>query len=76
MKCRLYTSAVRVIKGLRYVIQRAKHSTEGHRSIIVLPLVGKSSAYFNSVVKEAVDNNIVVVTPAGKATRVKLIICY
>lgn len=48
------------------MVQKAKNNTEGRRSIIVLPLVGRNSDSFNSLVKEVVDNNIVVVTPAGK----------
>lgn len=55
-----------VIRALNYVVQKAKNNTEGRRAVILLPLVGRNSPSFNSVVKQAVDSNIVVITPAGK----------
>ena len=66
MECKLYTSAAVVIKALDYVVQKA-NSTQDRRSIIILPLVGRNSPQFNSLVNQAVEKNIVVVTPAGKA---------
>ena len=66
LECKLYTSAAVVIKALDYVVQKA-NSTQDRRSIIILPLVGRNSPQFNSLVNQAVEKNIVVVTPAGKA---------
>ena len=39
---------------------------EGHRSVLTIPLVGGKSDDLIAVVEEAVKENIVVVTTAGK----------
>ena len=66
MDCSLHTYAKLATEALDHVIQRTKNDTENRRSIIVLPMVGRNSPDFNSIVKRVVDNNIVVVTAAGK----------
>ena len=46
------------------MIQRARRS--GRRSVISMSLIGPRSAAVNVAIREAVANNIVVVTAAGK----------
>ena len=51
-------------KAVQHVIEAVKRT--GRRSVLSIPLVGVRSHYFNSIVEDAVKENIVVVTSAGK----------
>ena len=53
-----------MVRAVQHVIKRVK--TTGCRSVIAVPLVGRRSDILNDVVEEAVKENIVVVTAAGK----------
>ena len=50
--------------AIRYVIKEVKMT--GRRSVLVIPLVTGKSHNLNTAVEDAVKENIVVVTPAGK----------
>ena len=52
------------MKAIQYAIKKAKST--GRRSVITVPLIGTKSDVLNDVVEEAVKENIVVVTAAGK----------
>ena len=56
-----------VIAGINHVIQRARQT--GRRSVISMSLIGPRSEAVNVAIREAVANNIVVVTAAGKTLR-------
>jgi len=62
--CRLSGSFFDVIKGIKYVIDAAKHT--GRRSVIALPLAGPPSEAVDQIIEEAVKENIVLVAAAGK----------
>lgn len=64
LTCRLSTTVAIVEKAVQHVIETVKRT--GRRSVLSIPLVGARSRYFNSIVKDAVKENIVVVTSAGK----------
>ena len=64
LNCGLAGFFSEVIKGIRYVVNRAKLT--GRRSVIALPIVGPLTATFNSAAEEAVKENIVLVASAGK----------
>ena len=49
---------------MQFVIKKANNT--GRRSVIAMPLVGIKSDVVNDVVEEAVKENVVVVTSAGK----------
>ena len=49
---------------MQHVIKRVK--TTGRRSVLAVPLLGSKSRVLNDIVKEATEQNIVVVTAAGK----------
>ena len=49
---------------MQHVIKRVKKTDR--RSVLAIPLVGGKSRYFNKVVEQAVKENIIVVTSAGK----------
>ena len=51
-------------KAVQHVIETVKRT--GHRSVLAIPLVGGRSHSFNNIVEDAVKENIVVVTSAGK----------
>ena len=55
-----------VIAGINHVIKRARQT--GRRSVISMSLIGPKTESVNVAVREAVANNIVVVTAAGKVT--------
>ena len=55
-----------VIAGINHVIERARKT--GRRSVISMSLIGPKTEAVNVAVREAVANNIVVVTAAGKVT--------
>ena len=52
-----------VINGINHVISRARST--GRRSVISMSLIGPITAPVNDAIREAVANNIVVVTAAG-----------
>ena len=52
-----------VIDGINHVISRARNT--GRRSVISMSLIGPITAPVNDAIREAVANNIVVVTAAG-----------
>ena len=53
-----------VISGINHVIKKARQT--GRRSVISMSLIGPKTESVNVAVREAVANNIVVVTAAGK----------
>jgi len=53
-----------VIAGINHVIQRARQT--GRRSVISMSLIGPKTEAINVAIREAVANNIVVITAAGK----------
>ena len=52
-----------VINGINHVISRARST--GRRSVISMSLIGPITPAVNDAIREAVANNIVVVTAAG-----------
>ena len=52
-----------IIAGIDHVIDQARST--GRRSVISIPLVGPITPAVNDAIREAVANNIVVVTAAG-----------
>ena len=62
--CDLASSFSKVIYAVRRVIQRVKITNR--RSVIAMPLIGPKSIAANNVIEDAVNENIVVVTAAGK----------
>ena len=58
-----------LMMAINRVIQRARQT--GRRSVISLSLIGEKDEAVDVVIREAVANNIVVVTAAGKT-----LICY
>ena len=52
--------------AVEYVIKRVKMT--GRRSVLAIPLVTDRSPNLSTTVEEAVKENIIVVTPAGKKT--------
>ena len=52
-----------IIAGIDHVIDRARST--GRRSVISMPFVGPITPAVNDAIREAVTNNIVVVTAAG-----------
>ena len=64
LNCQLSGFFSDVIKGIRYVISRTKLT--GRRSVIALPIVGSLIPSFDFTAEEAVKENIVLVTSAGK----------
>ena len=53
-----------VIAGINHVIQRARQT--GRRSVISMSLIGPKTEAVDVAIREAVANNIVVVTAAGE----------
>ena len=64
LTCRLFSNVANLVRAVQHVIKRVK--TTGRRSVIAVPLLGLRSDILNDVVEEAVKENIVVVTAAGK----------
>ena len=64
MSCQLSSNIANVVKAIQHVIRRVQ--TTSRRSVIAMPLIGSRSDILNSVVEEAVKENITVVTSAGK----------
>jgi len=62
--CRLTGYFSDVIKGIKHVIDAAKHT--GRRSVIALPLVGPPNEAVDQIIEEAMEENIVLVAAAGK----------
>jgi len=56
-----------VINGINHVIRRARST--GRRSVISMSLIGPITESVNEAIREAVANNIVVVTAAGNFRR-------
>jgi len=54
-----------VVNGINHVIDRVRNT--GRRSVISMSLIGPITPAVNDAIREAVANNIVVVTAAGKA---------
>ena len=52
------------MKAVQHVTKRVKET--GRRSVLAMPLIGAKSTVLNTVVEEAVKENITVVTAAGK----------
>ena len=50
--------------GIQWVIESVKKT--GRRSVLVIPLVIGRLYFWNAIAEEAIKENIVVVTPAGK----------
>jgi len=53
-----------VINGINHVIRRVRDT--GRRSVISMSLIGPITPAVDDAIREAVANNIVVVTAAGK----------
>ena len=51
-------------RAVQHVIKRVNMT--GHRSILVIPLPGRRSSILETIIEKAVEENIVVVTAAGK----------
>ena len=64
LNCQLAGYFSYVIAGINHVIQRARQT--GRRSVISMSLIGPKTTAVDVAVREAVANNIVVVTAAGK----------
>ena len=64
MNCDNRGSFSHVIAGINHVIQRARQT--GRRSVISMSLIGGKSDAIDRTIRDAVANNIVVVTAAGK----------
>ena len=64
LSCQLSTNIANVMKAIQHVIRRVQ--TTSRRSVIAMPLIASRSDIFNSVVEEAVKENITVVTSSGK----------
>ena len=64
LNCQLSGFFSDVIKGIRYVISRTKLTRR--RSVIALPIVGSFTPSFDLAAEEAIKENIVLVTSAGK----------
>ena len=58
------SSVFTLIEAIRFVIKRENNT--GRRSVIAISLIGPRSDNFNNAVEEAVKENIVMVTAAGK----------
>ena len=56
-----------VIAGINHVIQQARQT--GRRSVISMSLIGPKTEAVNVAIREAVANNVVVITAAGKPLR-------
>ena len=52
-----------VVNGINHVIRRARST--GRRSVISMSLIGPITPAVNDAIREAVANNVVVVTAAG-----------
>ena len=64
LSCNLRTYIVNVARAVLHVIRRAR--VTGRRSVLAMPLVGRRSTIFDSIANMAVNENIVVITAAGK----------
>ena len=64
LTCRLSTNVVNMRKAVQHVIERVKKT--GRRLVLAIPLVAGRSHILNNAVEDAVKENIVVVTSAGK----------
>ena len=64
MNCDLAGFFSYVIAGINHVIERARQT--GRRSVISMSLIGPKTEAVDLAIREAVANNIVVVTAAGK----------
>ena len=64
MNCDLAGFFSYVIAGINHVIEQARQT--GRRSVISMSLIGPKTEAVNVAIREAVANNIVVVTAAGK----------
>ena len=53
-----------VASAVMHVIRRAR--VTGRRSVLAMPLVGKRSSILDNIANMAINENIVVVTAAGK----------
>lgn len=53
-----------MLRAVQHVIKRV--NITGRRSVLAIPLCGRRSPILNNIVKKAVEENIVVVTAAGK----------
>ena len=72
MKCKSKDiSSANLQKAVQRVIKNVKRT--GRRSVLATPIVGFRSHILNNIVENAVKENIVVVTTAGKETL--LIVC-
>ena len=64
MDCNLNGYFTYVTTGINHVIRRARQTRR--QSVISMSLIGPKTESVNVAVREAVANNIVVVTAAGK----------
>jgi len=67
LTCQQSARVNNVVKAVQHVIKKAK--TTGRRSVLAVPLAtlrSNATLQMNTVVEEAVKENIVVVTSAGK----------
>ena len=64
LSCNLRTYVVNVASAVMHVIRRAR--VTGRRSVLAMPLVGKRSSILDNIANMAINENIVVVTAAGK----------
>ena len=64
LDCQLGSTFAKVIEAVRHVIKRVKRTNR--RSVIAMPIIGPKNIAANDVIEEAVKENIVVVTAAGK----------
>jgi len=53
-----------VIRGIRHVIDRTRHT--GRRSVIALPLIGPQTDEVDLAIGDAVNESIVIVAAAGE----------
>jgi len=63
LNCQLAGFFSYVVSGINHVIERARST--GRRSVISMSLIGPITQSVNVAIREAVANNIVVVTAAG-----------
>lgn len=64
LSCNLTTSVTNMVKAIKHVIQRAR--TTVRRSVLAMPVITPELYALNYIANEAVEENIVVVTAAGK----------
>ena len=73
--CPISATITNVAEAVKSVIIRAiiNWRRQGRRSVLVMPIIAHSSLALNAIANEAVDNKIVVVTPAGKKKTVNIV---